>query len=201
MRHAPSSRPRAERGVVLIIVMVMLVIIGLASAASMRNALSSDAVANSTRVQLQATEAAQIALRWCEQQVVAGNVAVVPLQQPPAAGASAPTNWEDIGAWNPGASRRAQAVPAAFIQSATNTSGTTQTLSGWRAPECMAECRRLDTAEGAISAATSAGCNNTGQHEAVIVTARGFSPDYAEDAATGRQLSGSAMWVQSINRF
>jgi type IV pilus assembly protein PilX len=62
------SRGRADgqRGVALLVALVMLVIIGLASVSVMRGALSSDLVANNTRVQTLAHQAAQIGLAYCE---------------------------------------------------------------------------------------------------------------------------------------
>ena len=45
--------------------MLMLAVIGLASAAIMRNAVSGDQVANNNRLQTQASQYAQLALRFC----------------------------------------------------------------------------------------------------------------------------------------
>ena len=49
--------------------MLMLAVIGLASAAIMRNATSGDQVANNNRLQTQANQYAQLALRFCEGQM------------------------------------------------------------------------------------------------------------------------------------
>ena len=78
-RHANTiaSVPRAmhvthvtrARGFSLIIAMLMLAVIGLASAAIMRNATSGDQVANNNRLQTQANQYAQLALRFCESQL------------------------------------------------------------------------------------------------------------------------------------
>jgi type IV pilus assembly protein PilX len=57
------------RGFSLIIAMLMLAVIGLASAAIMRNATSADQVANNNRLQTQASQYAQLALRFCESQL------------------------------------------------------------------------------------------------------------------------------------
>jgi type IV pilus assembly protein PilX len=64
----PGSCPRA-RGFSLIIAMLMLAVIGLASAAIMRNATTGDQVANNNRLQTQANQYAQLAMRWCERQL------------------------------------------------------------------------------------------------------------------------------------
>jgi len=74
-RHARSrARPRAgvrapARGFSLIVAMLMLAVIGLFSAAVMRNATSSDQVANNNRLQTQANQYAQLAMRWCQGQM------------------------------------------------------------------------------------------------------------------------------------
>ena len=49
--------------------MLMLAVIGLASAAIMRNATSGDQVANNNRLQSQASQYAQLALKFCETQM------------------------------------------------------------------------------------------------------------------------------------
>jgi len=66
------TRARAHgraRGFSLIVAMLMLAVIGLASAAIMRNAVSGDQVANNNRLQTQASQYAQLALRFCEAQL------------------------------------------------------------------------------------------------------------------------------------
>ncbi len=57
------------RGFSLIVAMLMLAVIGLFSAAVMRNATSGDQVANNNRLQTQASQYAQLAMRWCESQM------------------------------------------------------------------------------------------------------------------------------------
>ena len=79
-RHFPASATRASRvpcprphpvasGFSLIVAMLMLAVIGLASAAIMRNATSGDQMANGNRLQTQANQYAQLALRFCETQL------------------------------------------------------------------------------------------------------------------------------------
>jgi len=79
--------------------MLMLAVIGLASAAIMRNAVSGDQVANNNRLQTQASQYAQLALRFCIvqlQQAPEARVArVLPLATPPAW--TAQRNWSDSG--------------------------------------------------------------------------------------------------------
>ncbi len=69
--HGPArvARLARARGFSLIVAMLMLAIIGLFSAAVMRNATSGDQVANNNRLQTQANQYAQLAMRWCENQL------------------------------------------------------------------------------------------------------------------------------------
>ena len=67
--RARSAANASGRGFSLIIAMLMLAVIGLASAAIMRNATSGDQVANNNRLQTQANQYAQLALRFCETQM------------------------------------------------------------------------------------------------------------------------------------
>ena len=68
-RAVRARRRSVARGFSLIIAMLMLAVIGLASAAIMRNATSGDQVANNNRLQTQANQYAQLALRFCELQM------------------------------------------------------------------------------------------------------------------------------------
>ena len=92
-REAPAGarvralRPRA-RGFSLIVAMLLLAVIGLAAAAIMRNATSGDQVANNNRLQTQANQYAQLALRYCENQMALDaatrTVALLAAADPPA---------------------------------------------------------------------------------------------------------------------
>jgi len=124
MRGRASTR---VRGFSLIIAMIMLAIIGLASAAIMRNATSGDQAANSNRLQTQANQYAQLALRFCENQLAlapaARTVAVLSAANP--AAWTAPGNWTT-----------ASGTSAAHTLSATDIGSATQPRV---APQCMME--------------------------------------------------------------
>jgi type IV pilus assembly protein PilX len=68
-RPVTRATPAPARGFSLVIAMLMLAVIGLASAAILRNAASGDQVANNNRLQTQASQYAQFALRFCERQL------------------------------------------------------------------------------------------------------------------------------------
>lgn len=165
---------RQQQGIVLIVVMIMLVVIGLTSVAVMRDALDADMISNNVRAESVATEAAQVALAFCEQQLSAtGSTLTVQ----PAIAKPAKANWEVFSNWN-GTTAKATTL---------NTSQLKSSLAAVKLnklPQCMAEDSAAITGSGRV----------------VIVTARGFSQDYSEDT-DGRSLSGSAVWLQSTVRL
>jgi Tfp pilus assembly protein PilX len=63
-------KPHSQRGVTLIIALIMVIIIGLTSAAAMRGATSSEKVVNNIRMQNLAQQYAEAALRYCESQLL-----------------------------------------------------------------------------------------------------------------------------------
>ncbi|MFL6698011.1 MAG: hypothetical protein ACJ8GJ_12645 [Vitreoscilla sp.] len=89
----------AARGFSLIIAMLMLAVIGLASAAIMRNATSGDQVANNNRLQTQANQYALLALRFCESQLALTAATRSVTLQPAATPAAwtLQTNWTTTG--------------------------------------------------------------------------------------------------------
>ena len=87
-RGGRSAGSQRGRGFSLIFAMLMLVMIGLASSAIMRRAISSGQVATNSGVQAQAQQFAQAALRFCERQLtLPASVRVIDgaaVQAPPA---------------------------------------------------------------------------------------------------------------------
>lgn len=172
-RRASASH---QRGVTLIIALVMLVVIGLASAAVMRSSLTSDVVSNNARVHTLAQQAAQLALRFCETQVELESKDWVGGFTIHAASPGTPY-WETFATWNGGAAISAIRVPDAVLGSADSS------FKPATAPQCLAEWS--DALPGVPT---------------IIVTARGFSPDYDQTDA-GRQTAGSVVWLQSTLRI
>ena len=192
MNRRPPKHGR-QRGVVLIIALVMLVVISLLAALSLRNATSSEAVSGNVRTTELATQSAEMALRFCEDKVVAhvlstpgvssasftvpvtGTVANLTVLAPGSSTFSVdPANWD-------GATTNTMAIPLAEVNQA---SPATATYS--RAPECMAE-------HLAVMNAAKTGMDYTSTYQ---ITARGFGPEVAADAAKGRP-NGSEVWLQS----
>jgi type IV pilus assembly protein PilX len=180
-----DSRRTRQVGVSLIIVLIMLVIIGLTSAAAIRNATSGEKVTNNIRLQNLAQQYAEAALRYCEAELgkpddvasptgrmgttlVEANIMTV------AVGGA--TGWEQTATWigTGGASASKTTLPQIQIKSSDSS------FKPSKLPECVAEKQSM--ADGNL---------------AYVITARGFSPDYAADTTTGKTTSGSVVWLQS----
>lgn len=171
----PPRRRQQQQGIVLIVVMIMLVVIGLTSVAVMRDALDADLISNNVRAESVATEAAQVALAFCEQQLSAPSSTLI---VQPAVASPGKANWEVFNNWQ-GTTAKATTLDISQLKSSL------AAVKLNKLPQCLAE------ESGTI----------TGSGRVVIVTARGFSQDYSEDSATGRSLSGSAVWLQSTVRL
>ncbi|WKB52420.1 hypothetical protein [Eleftheria terrae] len=166
---------RAQSGVVLLVVLVMLVVIGFTSVSVMRGALNADLVSNNERMQTLATQGAQIGLRYCESLLRLSDPQRAEKGfnlQPKATGAKAA--WETADKWSD-ATVRVQ-VPDEWLEPEDNSVDLIT-------PECMAEMSTMGTAD------------------VILVTARGFSPDYTANAETKATESGTVIWLQSILRL
>lgn len=182
-QFSPAKR-RSSQGVSLIIVLIMMIIIGITAATAMRSATSEQRATNNQRVEATALQYAEAALRYCENELKKADVnRVVTLQVSPtnhiATTTFGPTTsgWEDPLTWTSTTTGRSSAsrttVPDTVIQ---DTATASQTVLPLFKPECVVENM------------TSYG---------LVVTARGFSPDYARDS-NGYTTSGSVVWLQSI---
>jgi type II secretory pathway pseudopilin PulG len=125
------GRARAgERGFTLIIALLMLAVIGLASAAIMRNATIGDQVANNTRLQTQANQYAQFALRLCENQLALApasrSVTLLAAASPPA--------WSKARNWTTTAAGAAHTLVPADLGRA---------VQARVAPQCLMEATSL----------------------------------------------------------
>lgn len=164
-RRPGGMRARRQSGVVLIVVMIMLVIIGFTSVGVMRSALSNDMVSNNLRLQTSALQAAQLALRYCEDHYTSFDSSKI-------LAAATPQNWTDLDNWKMAA--RFTELSASQLK----TAGVSEGVLGKR-PQCMVE-------NGAA----------VGVDSSILITARGFSPDYSEDADL-KVRAGSVVWLQS----
>lgn len=108
-----ASPAAGARGFSLIVAMLMLAVIGLASAAIMRNATSGDQVANNNRLQTQANQYAQLALRFCESQLALAAASRSVALQP----VTAPEAWTVQANWTAKGKAVAYTLVAADIDS------------------------------------------------------------------------------------
>jgi Tfp pilus assembly protein PilX len=156
-----------QRGVSLIIAMVMLVVIGFVSVAIMRRATSSDQVAMNNRLQTQANQYAQAALQFCENQIVTTGTPIT------IRSSATPGNWTVKANW------LTTTAPASAYQLTSTDLPSANTPA--HLPQCLVEHSPLDASNAHL----------------FIVTARGFSDDYSFDTTTGATKSGSVVWLQS----
>jgi type IV pilus assembly protein PilX len=185
LRGSPVGTTRSgchgsQRGVVLVISLIMLVIISLLATLSIRSAVSSETVSGNVRTTMLAGQAAEIALRYCEEatvQIYSGTGTLPSL--PVILDYAAPSRWQDTAAnWDISTSP-AFVVPAASVNQAGS-------VTFARFPECMIERMPVVDSAGTVSKTST-----------YIITARGFGPEVpAVDAARARP-TGSEVWMQS----
>jgi Tfp pilus assembly protein PilX len=185
----PRGAARARhRGVVLIIALIMLVIISLLATLSMRNAVSTEKVSGTVRTTELAAQAAEIALRHCEQSVAevvtvaSGGTAtfstsftlskILPVSSTP--------QWQSTTIWD-STSTATYVLPLTLV----NQSGLTATYK--RPPECMVEPLPLMLTGTTVASTTAS----------FVVTARGFGPEVAAADVNRARPVGTEVWLQS----
>jgi Tfp pilus assembly protein PilX len=177
--RARSFKAR-QTGISLIIVMVMLIVIGLTSAAAIRNATTGEKFTNNIRVQNLAQQYAEAALRYCETEMgkaTADRVATLADANIITVAVGAATGWENTLTWT--GTGGASASKTALLEARVKSSDSAFKPS--KMPECVVEKQTL--------------ADTTSSY---VVTARGFSPDYTSDSSTGVTTGGSVVWLQSI---
>jgi type IV pilus assembly protein PilX len=178
---ADAAISAQQKGVILIVAMIMLVVISLLATLSIRNAISNEASSGSTRTKMLAMQAAEIALRYCEDAVVAikNGTGTYALTAADIQAYSSTPKWTSTTLWD-------TTPTVAFIlpSSSVNGSGISTTFS--RMPECMVET--MPEADGTgVTTAT-----NT-----YVITARGFGPEVPAADSSRTRPQGSEVWLQS----
>lgn len=188
MYNAKTCQRNTQRGSVLAITLMLLVILALAGTFAIRNSTQSERVMNGVRTSNVSEHAAETALRFCEQLAQAddqsgrfGGLAssdyiypANPADTPIASANDANAIWNKKANWA-SANVRVLKLPVAYYQTA---QADATDLN--HAPQCIIE--RLDT-----------GNDTTG----FIITARGFGNDAVIDGASGEVTSGAETWLQS----
>ena len=181
------SRCRAERGVVLVLTLILLVVISLLSVTTMRNVGSAEITASNVRTTELATQSAEIALRHCEASVLkhmtlaAGAAStyqttftsanVLPARDPP--------RWQDQTNWD-GSSNAVFVVPLNLLNQAD------MAITTYKRPaECMVEQLPVVPGDDPVSF--------------FVITARGFGPEVPAVVGPVRpRPAGSEVWLQSV---
>jgi Tfp pilus assembly protein PilX len=175
---ARRARPATQRGVVLIIALVMLVVISLLTTLSIRSAVSTESVSGNVRTTELASQAAEIALRYCEDAVVT--------YQASGAGPLVPLTFQDPPRWKSTSGSWDVSPSDAFVVPLTAVNQATGNATYKRAPECLVERMPVVTAAGVLS--------NT---STFVITARGFGPEVPLANASRSRPQGSEVWMQS----
>lgn len=197
-KNRGAPRRHEQRGVLLIVVLIMLMVLSILASVSIRGASSSEQVSNQSRVSNLAQQAAEAALRYCETQVQAyeANPATGFAPAPAPFGAGAKYHWE-AGAGDTQAPAGAKAPMSnwdeidaaknAFVASNILKVLPTFTAVGdagalvyfKRKPECMSQYLAGDATL-----------------KTFITTARGFGPEVG--AKDGNAPEGTEVWLQSM---
>lgn len=182
-KHTPRLRKKPQTGISLIIVMLMVVIIGITSAAAIRNATTGERSTNNIRMQGLAQQYAEAALRYCEEQVLKPDATRAVLKESTITletAFGADPGWNKSTTWIAGAGVAGDAHASLISLSASQIKSGDSSLAPTILPQCVAERQVL--------------ANGT---KVYVITARGFSPDYTFTASTGATKSGSVVWLQS----
>lgn len=188
-----AQRLQPQRGVVLVIALILLFVISLLAITNMRNAGSSESVLGNVRTTELATQAAELALRHCESSVlkvqknVRGDITSAEATYDTTFNAanileaSTPPHWQGTsGNWDK-APTLAYVLPLSLV----NQAGGAIAVTYQRAPECMVEPLHVMTGT-TLDFKTS-----------FVVTARGFGPEVAAANGSRDRPVGSEVWVQS----
>jgi type IV pilus assembly protein PilX len=184
-----SSFRAVQHGVVLIVALMMLVIISLVASLSIRNATSSEAASGAMRTTQLAMQAAETALRYCENSIfqikggtVTNFVSAFTLDKIQVYD-SAHSQWQSTTIWDVSPTT-AFVLPTASV----NAAGISTTYQ--RMPECMVvQIPQADATGSTVATKT------------YTITARGFGPEVTAPAGTDLRPKGSEVWLQSNIEF
>jgi type IV pilus assembly protein PilX len=158
--------------------LLMLVMVSLVATFAIRRATLGEQVSKGVRTHTVAFQAAETALRYCEDQILKNGTDAPTLVAYDDTG-KLPDQWNTRSNWAP--SKGLAKVVSATAANSGDTKA--RALPDEALPRCMAERLRMRNEEGA-------------EVEAFLVTAVGFSPDYRLNA-NGTPDTGSEVWLQS----
>jgi type IV pilus assembly protein PilX len=180
--HRNFARPK-QKGVVLVLALILLTVISLVAMYTMRGSITGEQVSKNLRTQAVAMQAAETALRLCEDAVRTGQAtlgaAAFVKNEIPELLAGMPTQWQTRANWLTGAAMTTE-IPADLM--------TTTGMRPLPRPRCMVEQYELPIM-GEDKTLTQPN----------LITVVGYSPDYQADA-NGNAIAGSEVWLQSVLR-
>lgn len=169
-----------QAGVVLIISLIMLVVISILATLSIRNATSSEKVSGNVRTTELASQAAEIALRYCEEAVVQITFGTGSLTSlPTVLSYASPPAWQAITNWDGSTS-------APFVIPDTSVNQVDASVTFNRPPECLVERVQVVDGTGVVSTTST-----------YTITARGFGPEVPAATSARLRPTGSEVWMQS----
>jgi type IV pilus assembly protein PilX len=186
------SPSRGQHGVVLVITLILIVILSLLGTFAIRNATQSERSINGIRSAEVAREAAETALRFCEQVAIFdadgkdyteyGSDGVrsriigtaIGSESDTAAAWRIDSNWTD---------NKAISVPIAYSNKSTGGTADIDALQFTTQPRCLIQ--KIETA-------------STPKLTGYLITGRGFANNAKFSPATGKSTQGAESWMQSV---
>jgi type IV pilus assembly protein PilX len=172
------GRRDSQRGIVLPMTLILLLIMITMGSMTARNAATSVQISNNYRTNSVAFQAAEIGLRYCE--AVAANVyeesgSGFPGDKSKVPTTASSTNWNSLSNWT--STNNVISVPASVYKAAQD--GVQSDIQLKHAPTCI-----IDRVASSNSSR-------------FLITARGRSNDSTIDSTSSRLTSGSEVWLQS----
>lgn len=178
-----------QRGVVLALALILLTVISLVAVYTLRGSITGEQVSKNLRTQTVAMQAAETAMRVCEDAVrtgqdklVAGAIEVAFVKNPTPeelAPGAMPELWGKRSNWT-ASPPLATVIPTAIV--------TNPDMRPLPSPRCMVEQYELPIM----------GEDRT-LSQPYLITVIGYSPDYQADT-NGNTIAGSEVWLQSVLR-
>jgi len=190
-QYYPIGTGNDQKGVVLIIVLIMLGLLSMMATTSLHNAQSTESISANTRTTQLASQAAEIALRHCEASVMmrmaikSGDTTSATAQYTTSFTYANITPFESPPAWQDAAGQWDKSNPYVFVIPL-SLMGDASLYK--RAPECMVE---------SISEQPSGTTQPAGTRNHFIITARGFGPEVASAGAKRLRPVGTEVWLQT----
>jgi len=190
-QYYPIGTGNDQKGVVLIIVLIMLGLLSMMATTSLHNAQSTESISGNTRTTQLASQAAEIALRHCEASVMmrmaikSGDTTSATAQYTTSFTYANITPFESPPAWQDAAGQWDKSNPYVFVIPL-SLMGDASLYK--RAPECMVE---------SISEQPSGTTQPAGTRNHFIITAPGFGPEVASAGAKRLRPVGTEVWLQT----